>query len=124
MISPLSLTVVSPSSSRITAFTSSAYCLADCWARLRSQSGTPATAIAGPKASRQRTKIELIAFLCIGNSRPQDCLLFITGLDFAEEIFQFCELFNRQINSIEKQGTLGNQFAGIKLAGVLVSGIR
>src|SRR5215472_9999379 len=86
-ISPLSRTEVSPSSSNTTALTSSAYFFCGCWARLRSQSGVPATANAELKLKTSATQIVLIVLLGMDSASLQHRLLFVAGLHLAEETF-------------------------------------
>src|SRR4029077_6263736 len=120
MVSPLSLTVVSVSCSRTTAFMSSAYFLTGCWARLRNQSGTPALAVVDKRFSRNRNKTALVAFLSIGTASPEDRLLFVAGLNLAEEILDFWIQLQTEENTVDLQDALREQLCTIKLDEILV----
>src|SRR5258708_23659282 len=123
MMSPLSLTVVSWSSRRITAFTSSAYFFCGAAARLCSQSGTDALAVSGNKFTRNKNTIALIPFLSISPS-TQDRLLFVAGLYFIEEIFQLSVVLLRKPYPIDPQFAFGDELRAIKLAAAVVDRIR
>src|SRR5580765_3512093 len=120
MVSPLSFTVVSVSCNRTTAFTSSAYVLAGCCAAARSQSGTPAPALAGSNTASRRNRIVLVGFLRIGTAPRENRLLLISGADFAEEIPDIRILFQLEENTIHLQETLRYQLLAVKHHQVLV----
>src|SRR5580765_7934095 len=120
--SPFSLTVVTLSSSRTTAFTSSAYVLGACLASARSQSGTSACVAVDTNIETAKRKIALIAFLGIGAaSCMQNGLLFVAGLDFTEKRFQFRISFYRKKNRIKYELPLGDQLETVKVAYVLIA---
>src|SRR5471030_69420 len=124
MISPLSLTVISWSSSSTTAFASSAYFFTCCWASERNQSGTPAFALAGTRLIRKRNNPALITFLSTVVASLQDCLLFVSRLYRVEKSLYFPILLHREIHAIQQKLSLGGELASVELAYALVSCIR
>src|SRR5229473_2507344 len=113
-VSPLSLTVVSVSSSRTTAFTSAACFLEGCCAAARNQSGVPATACMAGNNTRTIVAIpKLIRLVCTDTSSRKYYLLIIARLDLAKKITNIGILVRTEKDPIHAEYTTGLNFLTI-----------
>src|SRR5258707_678052 len=72
---------------------------------------------------RKTNEITLVSFLSIDVTSPENRLLFVSGLNLAEKIFDFRILFQTKENAVHLQYSLGNQFFSVKLRQILIARI-